>query len=216
MKLSEYCDEKDVIIASSTSRCNTAGHMAFMHRERQKTISSMGFGSMGFALPSVVGAWFASNHSRIIMLEGDGSLQLNIQELQTIVHNKLPIKILVVNNNCYAVIRKRQVDLFRTRTVGTDKENGVSCPDFRKVADCFGFKYVKINSNNETYKIDEVLSINEPVICEIIGKEDQKYLHSSYRRNKDGKFVQPPLEDQSPFMDRDLFKSQMIIEPIDL
>lgn len=184
-------------------------------KNNQRALHPINQGAMGYALPAAIGGYLASNKNTIVVV-GDGSIMMNLQELQTIVHNKLPIKILVVNNNCYAVIRKRQVDLFRTRTVGTDKENGVSCPDFKKVADCFGFKYVKINSNNETYKIDEVLSINEPVICEIIGKEDQKYLHSSYRRNKDGKFVQPPLEDQSPFMDRDLFKSQMIIEPIDL
>ena len=67
-----------------------------------------------------------------------------------------------------------------------------------------------------TKKLDDILKSNEPVICEIMGKPDQKYLHSSYRKNKDGKFVQPPLEDQSPFMDRELFLKQMVIEPIDL
>jgi acetolactate synthase-1/2/3 large subunit len=98
MKLSEQCTQKDVIVASSTSRCNTAGHMAFKHKAGQKTISSMGFGSMGFALPSVIGAWFASDGQRVIMLEGDGSLQLNIQELQTIVHNRINAKMFIFHN----------------------------------------------------------------------------------------------------------------------
>ena len=183
--------------------------------ENQRALHPVNQGAMGYALPAAIGGYLASNKNTIVVV-GDGSIMMNLQELQTITHNKLPIKIIVVNNNCYAVIRKRQVDLFRTRTVGTDKDNGISCPDFEKVANCFDFKYVKINSNNEINKLDEVLKLNEPVICEIIGKEDQKYLHSSYRRDKNGKFVQPPLEDQSPFMDRDLFLSQMVIEPIDL
>ncbi len=183
--------------------------------ENQRALHPVNQGAMGYALPAAIGGYLASNKNTIVVV-GDGSIMMNLQELQTITHNKLPIKIIVVNNNCYAVIRKRQVDLFRTRTVGTDKDNGISCPDFEKVANCFDFKYVKINSNNEINKLDEVLKLNESVICEIIGKEDQKYLHSSYRRDKNGKFVQPPLEDQSPFMDRDLFLSQMVIEPIDL
>lgn len=184
-------------------------------KKSQRALHPVNQGAMGYAIPGAIGGYLASGKNTIVVV-GDGSIMMNIQELQTIAHNKLPIKIIVVNNNCYAVIRKRQVDLFRTRTVGTDKDNGISCPDFEKVANCFGFKFVKINSNSEIDKLDDILKSNEPVICEIMGKPDQKYLHSSYRKNKDGKFVQPPLEDQSPFMDRELFLKQMVIEPIDL
>ena len=83
------------------------------------------------------------------------------------------------------------------------------------MAQCFGFKYEKILCLDELPKLEDILKADEAVICEIMGKENQGYIHSSYRRNSKGRFVQPPIEDQSPFLDRDLFNSEMIIEPID-
>lgn len=185
-------------------------------KKNQRCIHPASQGAMGYALPAAIGAYYSSGKP-IVAIIGDGSIMMNIQELQTISYNKLPIKILVINNNCYAVIRKRQRDLFRTRTIGTDEENGVSCPDFKKVADCFEIKYEKILSTPELKeKINIVLTSNEAIICEIIAKEDQEYIHNSYRKNSNGKFVQPPIEDQSPFLDRELFFAEMIVEPIDL
>ena len=172
-------------------------------------------GAMGFALPAAVGGYYSSQKN-VVTVIGDGSIMMNIQELQTIDHHRIPIKIIVINNNCYSVIRRRQEDLFRRRTIGTDASNGVSCPDFKKVADCFNLKYERINSVDELPKLKDVIAMDEPVICEVMCKETQKYLHSSFRKGQNGKFVQPPLEDQSPFLDRELFLSQMIIEPIDL
>lgn len=172
-------------------------------------------GAMGYALPAAIGAYYASG-KQVAAVIGDGSIMMNLQELQTISHNKIPVKIFVVNNNCYAVIRKRQQDLFRTRTIGTDENNGVSCPDFKKVAECFNIHYEKIENSSELNgKLKQVLEMDEAVICEVMGKDVQEYLHSSYRRNDKGLFVQPPIEDQSPFLDRDLFLSEMIIQPID-
>lgn len=141
---------------------------------------------------------------------------MNLQELQTIAHHQLPIKIIVANNNCYAVIRKRQVDLFRTRTIGTDADNGVSCPDFSKVALCFGLHYEKVETSVDLNEaIERVLSHDDPVICEVMCPEDQEYINTSYVRTSKGCFVQRPLEDQAPFLDRTLFLSEMIIDPID-
>ena len=181
----------------------------------QKCVQPASQGAMGYALPAAIGAWYAANR-QTVLVTGDGSVMMNLQELQTIAHNKIPVKIIIVNNNCYAVIRKRQKDLFRTRTVGTDSENGVSCPDFRKVADCFGLKYEKISNPAElTAKLPAVLSDSDAVICEVMAPQDQTYLHNSYARTKTGKFVQRPLEDQSPYLPRDVFLSEMIVEPID-
>lgn len=183
--------------------------------KNQRCIHPASQGAMGYALPAAIGS-YCSGQKQTVVVVGDGSIMMNLQELQTISHNKLPIKILVINNNCYAVIRKRQKDLFRTRTIGTDSDNGVSCPDFEKVADCFGIRYEKILSTLELdKKLSEVLNMDEAVICEVMAKEDQGYIHSSYRKGQGGRFVQPPIEDQSPFLDRELFLSEMIIEPID-
>lgn len=182
-------------------------------KERQRCIHPVSQGAMGYALPAAMGAFLASNR-QVVAIIGDGSIMMNLQELQTINHNNIPIKILVINNNCYAVIRRRQEELFR-RSIGTDFKNGVSCPDFEKVASCFGFEYKKINSTNELKTLKDILKIPKHLICEIMAKEDQIYIHSSYRRGENGKFMQPPIEDQSPFIDRVLFKKEMIIKPIE-
>ncbi|MBN3146356.1 thiamine pyrophosphate-binding protein [Pectobacterium brasiliense] len=184
-------------------------------KEQQKCLHPVSQGAMGYALPAAIGAYYSSG-KQVVAVVGDGSIMMNLQELQTIRHNNLPIKILVVNNNCYAVIRKRQVDLFRTRTVGTDSDNGVSCPEFEKVANCFDIQYQLIESTDVVdKKLQEVLSCEGPVLCEILSPEDQEYINTSYVRNIKGRFVQRPLEDQAPFLERELFLSEMIIDPID-
>lgn len=184
-------------------------------RHGQRAIHPTSQGAMGYALPAGIGAYYSTEKQTVVVV-GDGSVMMNLQEFQTIAHNKIPVKVFIINNNCYAVIRKRQEDLFRTRTIGTDKDNGVSCPDFSKVADCFGLKYVKISDVSElNAKLPKVLNANEAVICEVMAPNDQCYIHNSYRRTKKGKFVHAPIEDQSPFLDRELFLKEMIIEPID-
>ena len=184
-------------------------------KEDQRCIHPASQGSMGFALPAVIGAHFASNRP-IIAIIGDGSIMMNLQELETIRYNDVPAKIFIINNNAYAVIRKRQIDLFRSRTIGVDPSDGVSCPNFMKVADGFEIPYVKIDSSFELRKkLKSVINTDGPVLCEIIGLDDQDYISSSYARNSKRRFVSRPIEDQAPFLDRNLFLSEMIIEPID-
>ncbi len=182
---------------------------------KQRCIHPVSQGAMGFALPAVVGAHYASG-AAIVAVIGDGSIMMNIQELATIRYHNIPVKIFVINNNAYAVIRKRQVDLFRSRTIGTDPDNGVSCPDFKKVAAGFDIPYVHIgNSFDLSLKLKSVLAMKGPVLCEIMGLENQDYIASSHARDANGRTVHRPLEDQAPYLKRDLFLSEMIIEPID-
>lgn len=202
MKLSDYCTQDDVIVVSSTSRCNTAGHMAFKHKKGQKVISSMGFGSMGFALPSVVGSWFASKGQRVIMLEGDGSLQLNIQELQTIVHHKINAKMFIFHNAGYAAIATMQDRNFSGFHVGSDEESGVTMPDLGKISAAYGIPYYSISYNSEIENtIDSVLECDGPVICEFIGSItfDEIPKCISYL-DKSGKRVSASLENPFPFL----------------
>jgi len=181
----------------------------------QRCLHPASQGSMGYALPASFGAYYSGSEN-VIAVIGDGSIMMNLQELQTIVYNNIPVKIIVISNNVYSVIRNRQQDLFRKRTIGTDPSNGVSCPDFKKVADCFGIKYMKIqDATNLTEDLSTLISLQGPIICEIIGDENQKYLHNSFTIGKNKKFIKRTLEDQSPFLGRDLFLSEMIIEPID-
>lgn len=172
-------------------------------------------GAMGYALPAAVGAHYASNLP-VITVIGDGSIMMNLQELQTIRFNDIPVKIFVINNNAYAIIRRRQTDLFRKRTIGTDSSNGVGCPDFRKVAEGFDIPYVKIDTSSELQqRLESVIAMEGPILCEIMGLEDQEYIESSHTRNSERRLVRRPIEDQAPFLDREVFLSEMIIEPID-
>tara|TARA_S200000501_G_scaffold163003_1_gene153631 strand:+ start:1846 stop:3630 length:1785 start_codon:yes stop_codon:yes gene_type:complete len=184
-------------------------------KKNQRCIHPSSQGSMGFALPALVGAHYASKRPLITVI-GDGSIMMNLQELETIRYNDIPAKIFILNNNVYAVIRKRQVDLFRSRTIGVDPSDGISSPNFKKVANAFDLPYAKIKtSNNLKNKLKDIINFDGAVICEIMGKEDQDYITTSYAKNSKRRIVQRPLEDQAPFIDRSIFLSEMIIEPID-
>lgn len=184
-------------------------------KKDQRCIHPSSQGSMGFALPGIIGAYYASK-GPIVSVIGDGSVMMNLQELETISYNKIPAKIFIVNNNAYAVIRKRQIDLFRSRTIGVDPSDGISCPDFSKVANAFNIEYMSISNSNELEeKLKLVFDKKGPTICEIKGKEDQDYIMSSFSKNSQNRLVRRPIEDQAPFIDRDIFLSEMVIDPID-
>ncbi|MDN3679461.1 thiamine pyrophosphate-binding protein [Vibrio tapetis subsp. quintayensis] len=184
-------------------------------RNGQRFIHPASQGAMGAALPLSIGAQIQSGNE-VVSVNGDGSIMMNLQELQTISHLNLPVKVFVINNNCYAVINKRQKDLFRRRTIGTNQDDGVSCPDFKKVADAFDLPYVKIeNSEDLQNKVNQVLNLSGPVLCEVMGLEGQEYIKNDLGRNAKRRFVRRGLEDQAPFMDRDLFLKEMIVTPID-
>lgn len=184
-------------------------------RKGQRCIHPVAQGAMGFALPASIGAYFARN-TLVSAVIGDGSIMMNLQELQTIVYHNIPAKLFVINNNGYSIIRRRQQSLFRERTIGNDSSDGVGLPNFSKIAECFNIKYLLINHpSNLEVKLKEVFSFEGPVLCEVLSPEDQDYIHSSYARTSTKRFVNRPLEDQKPYLDRDVFLSEMIIEPID-
>ncbi len=173
-------------------------------------------GAMGYALPAVIGAYFAGR-KQIIVFVGDGSFMMNMQELEIIRDKNIPVRIVVISNYMYAVIRKRQKDLFRTRTIGNDPTDGVPAPDFRKIAECFGFAYKKIHSRSELEKCkDQLLSGDEGrEIIEILCTPDQNYLHESYAVNEKKRLVHRPIEDMSPFLDREVMRREMIIDMVE-
>lgn len=200
--ISKHCRENDTIVISSTSRCNTAGHIAFEHKKGQRTISSMGMGSMGFAIPSAVGAWFASGKNRVIVLEGDGSLQLNIQELQTICTYGIEAKMFIFNNTGYAAITTMQERNFDGFYVGSNPESGVSMPDLGKIAQAYDIPYFCITANEETTQtVAQVMAFEGPVICDIRGSlkfdEIPKCISSV---NAEGKRISAYLENPYPFL----------------
>ena len=162
----------------------------------------MGFGSMGYALPCTVGAYYAADKGRVIMIEGDGSLQLNIQELQTVVHNKINAKMFIFHNAGYAAISTMQNRNFDGFHVGCDEESGVTMPDLSKVSAAYGIPYYRIVKNEEIDEtVKKVMESDGPVICEFIGSitfdEIPKCISSL---DSNGKRVSAALENPFPFL----------------
>lgn len=185
-------------------------------KDGQRMLHPASQGCMGVALPASIGAYYSCKHD-VVAVIGDGSMMMNIQELQTIAAQRIPAKIIIVNNGIYAVIRKRQKELFRTRTVGTDVTNGVTTPDFGKLAECFGIEYQRIDQKADlSTGLQKLLKTEGPVICEIIATEEQDYIRSGAAFNSQRRFVNRPLEDQMPFLPREVIHREMIIEPIDM
>ena len=142
-------------------------------------IHSSSQGSMGFALPASIGIQ-KSTSKLVVAVIGDGSIMMNLQELESIKYLNLPKKIIVINNNLYSIIRRRQKDLFRRRTIGTDPDNGISCPDFRDIANCFNMDYLKVEKVKDLKSsLIKVFESEGSFLCEIIGKTDQDYRNFS-------------------------------------
>lgn len=209
MEISKYASEDDAIVISSTSRCNTAGHIAFEHKRGQRTISSMGMGSMGFAIPSAVGAYYASGNKRTIVIEGDGSLQLNIQELQTIAAYGIDAKMFIFDNNGYAAITTMQDRNFDSHYVGSNDKSGVSMPDMEKIAKAYNITFFRIS---EDYEIEDTvrktMETSGPVICDIRGSLwfDEIPKCISYVDEVSGERRSALLENPYPFLSDDEMK----------
>lgn len=201
--ISTCAQHDDTIVISSTSRCNTAGHIAFLHKAGQKTISSMGMGSMGFALPSAIGAYYASGHQRVIMLEGDGSLQLNIQELATISALKIDVKMFIFDNRGYAAITTMQERNFAGFYVGSNEQSGLYMPDMKKIAQAYDITYMEINTDTDIpVVISKVFTLKGPVLCKINGSLafDEIPKCISHLDKHSGQRVSALLENPYPFL----------------
>ena len=160
---------------------------------------------MGYGFPAAIGAAMTENTDRVICIDGDGSFQMNIQELQTVVYNNLNIKILYLNNNVYHSIRQTQTNLFNNRElIGVCEGNGISFPDIEKIAYAYGVHYEKIDSlNGISKKLDKVLNSDDAVICEVVVDSNQNFEPKlSSKVLDDGKIVSPEIDDMYPFLDR--------------
>jgi acetolactate synthase-1/2/3 large subunit len=187
----------------------------FDYRSNRRAIHPSSQGAMGFAIPAAIGSYFANSNPTYVVV-GDGSIMMNLQELQTIAQFNIPITIFVINNNMYGIIRKRQKELFRKRKIGVDPSTGVSSPSFKDLANTFGFDYQFIENNKELYtQITCEFKPSRPRLIEVMGLETQLYLNTSHAKTSTGQYVMRPIEDQSPFMDRDEFLENMLIAPID-
>lgn len=213
--LSDMLKKDDIITVDGGGTNLYVSFQAFKVIEGQRLILSSAICSMGTGLPESIGACFAGNLRRTICLSGDGSIQLNIQELQTIIHHRLPIKIFVMNNSGYLAIRHTQDAFLEGNYVGSAKDGGLSLPDFLKVAEAYGLKTIRINNHRElSKKMQTVLEEEGPVFCELmVSPEQQLIAQQGFDRHLDGKSTPRPLEDMYPYLDRKEFFENMIIKP---
>lgn len=184
-------------------------------KEGERFIHSHAQGEMGFALPGACGIAVLTDKP-VVVYEGDGSFMMNLQELQTIVRNQFNIKIMIINNNGYCGVRHGQKAHFRGKTIGTDPSNGVDFPSFEKIANAFGLKYIKIvNDAGIDAGVKMIFSDNAPVLCEVMCDPDQFDLHNALVTYGKRQFGFRPIEDQSPFLERDVFFEEMIVKPME-
>ena len=172
---------------------------------------------MGYDLPAAIGACFANGKKRVICIAGDGSIHLNIQELQTIMHHRLPIKIFVLNNDGYLAIRTTQDAYFGGHYVASDSSSGVTLPDYVKIAEAYGLSTDRIATHDRMETtIQSVLAHPGPVLCEVkMSPVQTLYPKLASEIRPDGTMVSKPLEDMYPFLDRQEFMENMLIKPWD-
>jgi acetolactate synthase I/II/III large subunit len=201
----------DIFACGDATACITpfqAGEL----KERQRLFSNSGSASMGYDLPSAIGAAFAAPEgSRVICLAGDGSLQMNIQELATMAHHRLPIKLFILNNGGYLSIRSTQGNFFKL-LVGEGPDSGVGFPDFAQVAKGYGLPAVNLDVTRAAEHISEILAAPGPQVAVVELDRTQSFEPKlSSKRLPDGRMVTAPLEDMAPFLDREEFAANMLV-----
>ena len=206
----------DRVVSGSSGSAIEVFLLAYRARKGRRVFHTAGLGAMGFGIPASIGVCLGSGKKKTVCFDGDGGLQLNIQELATIAHLRLPIKLFVLNNQGYASIRASQTNYFGGPNIGCSPETGVSIPDYRKVARAYGLKTAVIEDQSDLHAaVGKVLRSRGPVVCDvhIIPDEIRAPRVTSVQR-ADGSFLSKPLEDLWPFLDREEFAQNMIVEPV--
>ncbi len=196
--------DADAVFVVDTGSCFHVHAQAFKVKTGQRHIITGGLSTMGF-MPAVIGPASVREGLDTYCVTGDGSLQMNLQELQTIRHNKLRAKLIVFNNNGYLLIRHTQRNFEEGRLIGEGPDTGVSFPDLEKIADTYGMHHIRISSLDEfEAKTDELMAHDGPVICEVITPSWQLLVpRVASRQLEDGSMMSMPYDDMFPFLERD-------------
>ena len=211
-ELLENLDEDTCVVTGNGSACVISFQTANI-KSGQRLFTNSGNASMGYDLPAAIGASLAKNNQRVICLAGDGSLMMNLQELQTVVGYNLPIKIIVLNNNGYLSIKQTQNNYFSDNVFGTGPDNGVSMPDFVRLGTAFGISSHKVKKIDE-WRSDAVqcaLLNNKPVLIEVMLDPDQIFAPKlAAKKLADGSMLAPSLENMSPFLSDEEMKQNKL------
>lgn len=209
--ISDAC-RGDEIVVTGNGTAYTSTFQAISLKKGMRMFSNEGCASMGYGLPAAIGAAFAGNGRKTVCITGDGSLQMNIQELQTILTYKLPIKLFVYNNDGYLSIKITQRSFFNGHFVGSNPESGVVLPSLEKIALAYGIPYYRlINNQDAEEKVPEIMAMDGCAIIEVM-TDPYEILgpKAASKKLPDGTMVSAPLEDLAPFLPREEFKENMI------
>lgn len=215
-EVSKALPENYITVVGNGSACVVGSH-GYVIKKGQRFIINSAIASMGYDLPAAIGACVANNNKDLVCITGDGSIQMNLQELQTILTNRLPIKIFVINNAGYHSIRQTQMNFFGEPLVGIGPQShDLEFPSMEKLAYAYGYPYFSINNNEELpAKIQGVLRTQGAVICEVFVNTEQKFEpKSATKRLADGTLVSAPLEELAPFLPLEETLENMLIDPI--
>jgi len=211
--ISKYMTEKDVYVSGSSGSCIDISMQTFRVKKGQRVFCTKGLASMGYGLPSAIGACLASGGKKTVGVNGDGGFVMNIQELETLTRLKLPIKLFVLSNRGYGAIKATQTNLFAGHLVACNEDSNLSIPPIAKVAEAYGLKTVIIENNSELdEKVKEVIDYEGPVICEVITPIEltASPKQVSYKRS-DGQMESKPLEYMNPPLSEEEMAENMII-----
>jgi len=209
-----HLQENEKVVASNGSAC-VCSFQAGILKKGQRLFTNSGCASMGYGLPSAIGCSISENNGRIICIEGDGSLQMNIQELQTVKHYSLPIILFVLNNDGYHSIRQTQANIFAEDPLyGVDEKSGVSFPDLEKIAYAYGLDYYKVdNAKTMDKKIIQALESKSAIIVEVVVDSAQDFEPKlAAIRREDGSIYSPPPYDLSPLIPKEELKELLGVE----
>ena len=207
------------ITVTSNGSCCVAGHQSWFIKEGSRFLNNNANATMGYGLPASIGASIANNKKEVICLEGDGSIMMNLQELQTIITNKLPIKIVLINNDGYHSMRQTQSKFFNDKKmigVGPDS-NDLSFPSYEIIAYAFGYPYYKATTNKELKEsYDAFMKEESYAILEIFVSKEQFFEpKNDAKQLEDGSLVSPPLEDLYPFLPKEELEENMYIDLVE-
>ena len=197
-------EQEDSVLAMGNSTANTAKLQIGIRKKGQRVLTNYTCGSMGYDLPAAIGGAVASG-KRVYCVTGDGSIMMNLQELQTIVQYDLPISIVIFNNNGYGAIRQTSKNFFQGKYIGCTPDSGVSFPDFAKVAHTFGFDYMRCETNAEVdIRVKAMLDSHKRVLLEVMQAFDDPVTPKVMSRlDENGKMLSPALHDMYPFLEKD-------------
>jgi acetolactate synthase I/II/III large subunit len=220
--IAEATTAEDVIVSGSSGSGIEIFIFAFPNRTGQRVFHTAGLGAMGYGLPGAIGDCIGSGAlrgapQRTVCVDGDGGFQFNIQELETVARLQLPIKFFVLNNDGYASIRASQKNFFGSPQIGCDASNGLTVPDLCKVAAGFGLTSTRIETQVDLCaQVRRVLETPGPVVCDVMVIPDEvRGPRLSSKQMPDGSMVSLPLEDLWPFLDREEFRRNMIVAPLE-